>query len=327
MTTVAATLPTARSGNIQNNNQPTRGGATSSVYPGASASGDTQEALSRARSACARPDSTNQATSQPTSTSDAVEPTQAFALTAIASSFSPRAHLTVSARFRGRAPGPISGQLSASCQLEASTLPPAVSCRLSATGIRFSLILFPPRDWALLTVGLPTHDRWDVDGVTAFHTHERRPGWVPSIPRGQRCSIPARRRLWPAFAASPRQVLTTPLQRPIARGSASRGINEGSSDSPVRSSPHPPPPGWNRQQLRLSPELRTPPTRSRTTHVGAGTGQQSTGPRHALRHLPNLQCRVSTQCVRPRVAPPVAGLMPRARRVAFCLCSGGSVWA
>jgi hypothetical protein len=29
--------------------------------------------------------------------------------------------------------------------------------------------------------------------------------------------------------------------------------------APVRSSPHPPPPGWDRQPLRLSPELRTPP--------------------------------------------------------------------
>jgi len=30
-----------------------------------------------------------------------------------------------------------------------------VSCCLSATGVRFSIILFPPRDWAFLTVGLP----------------------------------------------------------------------------------------------------------------------------------------------------------------------------
>jgi hypothetical protein len=30
-----------------------------------------------------------------------------------------------------------------------------VSRRLSATGIRFSVILFPPGSWALLTVGLP----------------------------------------------------------------------------------------------------------------------------------------------------------------------------
>ncbi len=34
-----------------------------------------------------------------------------------------------------------------------------VSRRLSATGIRFSVILFPPGSWALLTVGLPANDR------------------------------------------------------------------------------------------------------------------------------------------------------------------------
>jgi hypothetical protein len=73
------------------------------------------------------------------------------------------------------------------------------SRRLSATGIRFSVIRFPPRSWALLTVGLPDEtSRPDPDGVTAFRTHELRPGWVPSIPRGRRCSsrldgVPSRR--------------------------------------------------------------------------------------------------------------------------------------
>src|SRR5450755_3883027 len=55
--------------------------------------------------------------------------------------------------------------------------------------IRFSVIRYPPRSWALLTVGLPgTPCCPDPDGVTAFHTHELRPGWVPPIPRGRRCS-------------------------------------------------------------------------------------------------------------------------------------------
>jgi hypothetical protein len=93
-------------------------------------------------------------------------------------------------------------------RLEAPTLPSTVSCRLSATGIRFSVILFPPRDWALLTVGLPTPaTEWDLDGVTAFRTHERRPGWVPSIPRGRRCSSPGR-------TASPPGVCRATTARP-----------------------------------------------------------------------------------------------------------------
>ena len=68
---------------------------------------------------------------------------------------------------------------------------------------------------------------------------------------------------------------STPLQHPTLRGSALRGINEGSSNSPVRSSPRLRPPGWNGPPLGLSPELRTPPTRSRTTHVEVGTGHRA----------------------------------------------------
>jgi hypothetical protein len=68
---------------------------------------------------------------------------------------------------------------------------------------------------------------------------------------------------------------STPLQHPTLRGSALRGINEGSSNSPVRSSPRLRPPGWNGPPLGLSPELRTPPTKSRTTHVEVGTGHRA----------------------------------------------------
>jgi hypothetical protein len=56
-----------------------------------------------------------------------------------------------------------------------------VSRCLSATGIRFSVILFPPGSWALLTVGLPDLSP-DPDGVTAFRTHEQRPARAPSDP-------------------------------------------------------------------------------------------------------------------------------------------------
>ena len=39
-----------------------------------------------------------------------------------------------------------------------------VSCCLSATGIRFLDLLFPPGNSALLTVGLPSNQRLDPDG-------------------------------------------------------------------------------------------------------------------------------------------------------------------
>lgn len=66
-------------------------------------------------------------------------------------------------------------------------------------GVRFLGILFPPRNWASLTVGLPDRlRRPGPGGVSTFHMHETRPGWAPPVPRGQRCShdrqkIPGRR--------------------------------------------------------------------------------------------------------------------------------------
>jgi hypothetical protein len=51
------------------------------------------------------------------------------------------------------------------------------------------VILFPPGTWAFLAVGLPATTRWpDPDGVSTFRTCEIRPGWVPPLPRGRRCS-------------------------------------------------------------------------------------------------------------------------------------------
>ena len=91
--------------------------------------------------------------------------------------------------------------------------PVPVSRRVSAAGIRFSVIRFPPRDSALLTVGLPDQSP-DPDGVTAFRTHELRPGWVPSKPRGRRCSSRTEGRAQPAPAALPRLVLRPALAHP-----------------------------------------------------------------------------------------------------------------
>ena len=93
---------------------------------------------------------------------------------------------------------PVSGRLCGTAgwrsQPSLSRFP--VAFRLPA--FRFSVIRFPPRGWALLTVGLPDQTSPDLDGVTTFRTHELRPGWVPPVPRGRRCSsrlsgLPSRR--------------------------------------------------------------------------------------------------------------------------------------
>jgi hypothetical protein len=60
----------------------------------------------------------------------------------------------MSARFRVRAPGPVSDRLSTAAGEGADQIA-AVSRLLSAVGIRFLDILFPPGSSALLTVGLP----------------------------------------------------------------------------------------------------------------------------------------------------------------------------
>ena len=110
------------------------------------------------------------------------------------SSSSSQAHLTASARFRVRAPGPVSGQLSTAISWR--TDQPSIGFLLPF-GHRHSLLGHPIPAGELG----PPHGRLtehaqgvpDPDGVTAFRTHELRPGWVPSIPRGRRCSPRPRR--------------------------------------------------------------------------------------------------------------------------------------
>jgi hypothetical protein len=119
------------------------------------------------------------------------------------------------------------------------------------------------RPLARTSTGLPRSARMSCDrGGCPLYPEDggARPGWM-ACPAGA----------YRSTAASP----CTPLQHHTLRGSESRGINEGSSNSPVRFSPHLRPPGWNEPPLGLSPELRTPPTKSRTTHVEVGTGHRT----------------------------------------------------
>ena len=107
---------------------------------------------------------------------------------------------------------------------------------------------------------------------------------------------------------------------PSCEGSASRGINEGSSNSPVRSSPRPRPPGWNGPPLGLSPELRTPPTRSRrrTSRWGQAI-EHGPGTTRSTSHQLILQsCSSLTACdlasQRQRCASPTPSTVRRSDR-------------
>ena len=78
---------------------------------------------------------------------------------ALSSAASSLAHLTASAPFRVRPPGSVSGRLSTTTSRRTLDIQVMVSRCPSAAGIRFSVILCPPGNWALLTVGLPANDR------------------------------------------------------------------------------------------------------------------------------------------------------------------------
>jgi hypothetical protein len=162
-------------------------------------------------------------------------------------------HLTASARFRVRAPGPVSGRLSTTAGWRTGIIV-VVSRRLSAAGIRFSVILHPPGSCARLTVGLPGCSP-DLDGVSVFRTHELRPGWAPSVPRGRRCS--SRPRPLPGRRLPLRSGQSLhPAGSSHRRGSClTRHLPRVHTCSPVRSSPCLWPPGWNGPPLGFPPSF------------------------------------------------------------------------
>ena len=174
-----------------------------------------------------------------------------------------------------------------------------VSRCVSAAGIRFSVILFPPRSWAFLTVGLPARQHEpDPDGVSMFRTHEQRPGWVPPIPRGRRCS--------------PRLTTITSPRLPHLNGTSldpattihrcEALLDEAStrvqaihpSDLPLACSSR-----MERAPSGFPPSFAPRPHERRTSGWGQATEH---GPNNALCHRPSLQPCAFTQCVRPRVA-------------------------
>ena len=147
------------------------------------------------------------------------------------------------------------------------------------TGIRFLVILSrqgvePSSRSADQTDGL------DPDGVSTFHTHETRPGWVPSRPRdggalptGGESPVGTRR----FSTASPQPLHCTPSRGAQHNGASSR-IH---GCSPVRSFPLPVTPGW-RGSPWASPRSFAPRRYQRRT---SGRGRAlSTGPGLRCQH-------------------------------------------
>jgi hypothetical protein len=135
-----------------------------------------------------------------------------------------------------------------------------VSRCLSATGIRFSVILYPPGSWALLTVGLPANSRTPTGFPRSARTSCDR-GGRPLYP-GDNGAHPDRWRLTAGIrrfsAASP----CTPQpshQAGVRITRHQRGFKQFAR--PIFPSLWPP--GWIERPLGSPPGLRTPPTRSR----------------------------------------------------------------
>ena len=91
-----------------------------------------------------------------------------------------------------------------------------VSCCLSATGIRFSVIRYPPGSWALLTVGLPNHRLGPRRGYRVPHARAATGVGALYTPRTA-VLIPTGGDYRPAPAASQRPV-PAPGIRPIRPG-------------------------------------------------------------------------------------------------------------
>ncbi len=164
---------------------------------------------------------------------------------------------------------------------------PRVSCRLSATGIRFLGILFPPGASALLTVGLPGA-AWTPAGFprSAHPSHDRI--GCPLYPEATRCSHgrsdPSGRRSPPLPGARPYR----PGLHPIARGCLLRGVIEGSLAFTRPAFPLACNPRMERGLLGLDPRASHPSRQDLRRTPGRGTGIEHS-PGATRPALPDLQ--------------------------------------
>jgi len=164
--------------------------------------------------------------------------------------------------------------------------PPALACRV---------ILFPPGDWAFLTVGLPGALRPDPDGVSTFRTARYDRGGCPLYP-GDGGALPARCRARPSPAASQRPV-PAPRTRIPPAGLRFTRHQRGFTRFTRPACPSPVTTRMGPAVLGLSPVLRTPPLPA--THDRAGPGV-STRPelrgRHNRPSNPRVHSRSATSC-------------------------------
>jgi hypothetical protein len=177
----------------------------------------------------------------------------------------------------------------------------AVSCRLSATGIRFLGIL------SRRGVLLPSRSAYQATSAwtpTGFprsaHPSRDRIG-CPLYPEAQRCSHdrsdPSGRRSPPLPGARPYR----PGPHPISGAVNYEASSRVHSRSPARPSPSPGcSPGWNRGPWAHSPGF-APQQAGPAAHAGAGDGHRTLARSH-MTDIVGPPTHELTQDVRPRVA-------------------------
>ena len=186
-----------------------------------------------------------------------------------------------------------------------------VSRCLSATGVRFSVILFPPGSWPLLTVGLPS----TPTGMTGPRRGYRVPHARAATGVGALCTpgtvvlIPAEWAPQPAPAASQRPV-PAPRRTSHRQGSRFTRHQRGFKRFARPVFPSPVATRMERAALGLSPGLRTPPTKSRTTHAEEGTRHRARTWNYTLNSHQSISNPVvhsmrATSCRTPRRRRPV----------------------
>jgi hypothetical protein len=186
---------------------------------------------------------------------------------------------------------------------------PAITSRFpSPLGRRHSRLGHPiPAEGLGLPHGrLTGSEEPDFDRATAFRTRELRPGWVPLYPEDDGAR-PAGSPPQPASAASQRQSLNPATTSHQARLSFTRN-QQGFTHVHPSGLPLAHAPGMEPAALRLSPELRTPP--SPAAHVEGRDRPSSTDLGQRSQHQSSLRSCVFTQCVRPRVARRKEGARP-----------------
>jgi hypothetical protein len=180
-------------------------------------------------------------------------------------------------------------------------MPPRVSRCLSAAGVRFLGILFPPGSSALLTVGLPG-SAWTLAGFPrSAHPSHGRIG-RPLYPEAQRCSHGRSRSLRPPLAPSPRGQALSPRR--------TFHLPELSITRRHQGFTHVRPPGLPPRLLALDGTaplglaLRAshPARQDLSAHAGAGDGHQALARSYTPGILTGPPSRKLTRNVRPRVA-------------------------